>query len=154
MQAVLFTLEMLQPVKQGVIDPFTNSLALVSGYLMGVFDSGIAVDGIYISSLRKAFTLRIEAGCNGVEPMIIFTAAVVAFQASVKAKLMGIVIGFFGIQIINILRIISLFYIGEWSLKAYEWAHLYVCQALILLDAFVLWVIWVRQLDRYEIQKA
>lgn len=147
-QAILFTVELLQPIRDTVINPFTASLAWISGKLMAIFDSQVHTQGIYIQSLRNDFILRIEAGCNGVEPMIILTAAIVAFAATFKQKLIGLVLGFVGIQGINIIRIISLFYIGQWSMVAYEWAHLYIWQALILIDAFVIWILWVRYLHR------
>jgi hypothetical protein len=31
-------------------------------------------------------------------------------------------------------------------MKVFEWAHLYVWQALIMLDVLVVWLIWVRML--------
>ncbi len=149
-QIVLFTLELLQPVRDAIIDPFTESLAWIAGAVMALFDDQLSIQGIYIQSLRKDFTLRIEAGCNGVEPMIILAAAIIAFPSSFRQKLIGFAIGFVGIQSINIVRIITLFYIGQWSMQAYEWAHLYIWQALILLDAFVIWILWVRYLHREE----
>ena len=32
----------------------------------------------------------------------------------------------------------------------FEWAHLYVWQALIMLDVLVVWLIWVRTLPRAD----
>jgi hypothetical protein len=43
---------------------------------------------------------------------------------------------------------VSLFYIGQWSLKVFEWAHLYLWQALIMLDALIVWLLWLRLLPR------
>jgi hypothetical protein len=43
-----------------------------------------------------------------------------------------------------VLRVISLFYLGRWNRDVFEWAHLYVWQALIMLDVLIVWVIWVR----------
>ena len=37
---------------------------------------------------------------------------------------------------------ISLFYLGPWTYTAFEWFPLYLWQALILLDALVVWLIW------------
>lgn len=147
-QAGLFAVELLQPVREAVIVPFTASLAWLSGMLITLFDTQVLTQGIYIESLRNDFILRIEAGCNGVEPMIILAAAIIAFPASFKHKIIGLALGFVGIQGINIIRIITLFYIGQWSMQAYEWAHLYIWQALILIDAFAIWVLWVRYLNR------
>ena len=56
------------------------------------------------------------------------------------------VIGFFAIQLLNLVRIISLFYLGQWNQTAFDWFHLYLWQALIILDALVVWLIWLRTL--------
>jgi len=33
-------------------------------------------------------------------------------------------------------------------MQAFEWAHLYVWQALIMLDVLVVWLVWVRLLPK------
>ena len=38
-----------------------------------------------------------------------------------------------------------LFYLGQWDIRIFEWAHLYVWQALIMLDVLIVWLIWVRR---------
>jgi hypothetical protein len=43
-------------------------------------------------------------------------------------------------------RVISLFYLGQWNRDVFEWAHLYVWQALIMLDVLIVWLVWVRTL--------
>ena len=88
--------------------------------------------------------MEIRAGCNGVEAVIILFAAVFAFPAPWKHKFVGFIAGFFAIQALNLVRIVSLFYIGQWSFTAFKWAHLYIWQALIILDALVVWLIWLR----------
>ena len=35
-----------------------------------------------------------------------------------------------------------------WNYAAFEWAHLYLWQALIILDALLVWLIWLRSLPR------
>jgi len=47
-------------------------------------------------------------------------------------------------------RVISLFYLGQWNMQAFEWAHLYVWQALIMLDVLVVWLVWVRLLPKAD----
>jgi len=92
--------------------------------------------------------VSIEAGCNGVEATIVLIAAILAFPAPWKHKLIGLAAGIVAVQGLNILRVISLFYLGQWDFKVFEWAHLYVWQALIMLDVLVVWLIWVRTLPR------
>jgi len=50
------------------------------------------------------------------------------------------------VQGLNVVRLISLFYLGQWDLRVFEWAHLYVWQALIMLDVLIVWLLWVRML--------
>ena len=78
--------------------------------------------------------------------MIILFAAMFAFPAPLKNKLIGFGIGFIAIQALNLVRIISLFYLGQWNMTWFNWFHLYLWQALIILDALVVWLIWLRTL--------
>lgn len=147
-QLVLFTLTLLEPVRRALIVPFTESLALVSSWLMTRLDPAVLAEGVLIQNRHTGFAVEIAAGCNGVEPMIILLAAILAFPASLRQKLQGIVIGFVAIQALNLLRIVTLYYLGQWNQTVFEWAHLYVWPALILIDALVVWLLWVRYLQR------
>jgi exosortase/archaeosortase family protein len=41
-----------------------------------------------------------------------------------------------------------LFYLGQWSKEWFDWAHLYIWQALIMLDALVVFLVWIRYLPQ------
>jgi exosortase H (IPTLxxWG-CTERM-specific) len=142
----LFTIEVLQPVQEHVILPFTAGLAWISVNLIELFDSGVVSMGKVIRDLETGFAVSIEPGCNGVEALIILFAAIFAFPAPLKNKLIGFAIGFAAIQGLNLVRIISLFYLGQWNMVWFNWFHLYLWQALIILDALVVWLIWLRML--------
>ena len=142
----LFTIEVFQSVQQHVILPFTSGIAWVSVNLIELFDSGVTSAGKVIRDMESGFAVSIEPGCNGVEALIILFAAIFAFPAPWKSKLVGFAIGFVAIQALNLVRIISLFYLGQWNMVWFEWFHLYLWQALIILDALVVWLIWLRTL--------
>ncbi|MDX1569048.1 MAG: exosortase H [Xanthomonadales bacterium] len=144
----LFTLEVLKPVDEHVIVPFTSVLADISVWLIDLFDDQVAASGKVIRSMENGFAVSIERGCNGIEAVIILFAAIFAFPAPLKHKLIGFGIGFLAIQALNLVRIISLFYLGQWNHTAFTWFHLYLWQALIILDALVVWLIWLRYLPR------
>lgn len=154
----LFYLYILAPVQEHVILPFTSALAWVCTSLVHVFDDNVTSVGKVISS-PSGWAVSIEPGCNGVEAIIILIAALVAFPAPWKHRFIGFGLGFLAIQALNIVRIISLFYIGLWESGQcvagepchtvwFEWFHLYLWQALIILDALVVWLIWLRYLPR------
>jgi exosortase H (IPTLxxWG-CTERM-specific) len=144
----LFTLEILQPVEKYVILPFTSLIADLSVWLIQVFDDDVIATGNVIRDGVTGFGVRIERGCNGVEALIILFSAIFAFPAPLRNKLIGFAIGFFAIQALNLVRIISLFYLGQWNQVAFEWFHLYLWQALIILDAMVVWLVWLRTLPQ------
>jgi len=79
-----------------------------------------------------------------VEACIILVAGILAFPAPWRLRFAGIVLGIFAIQLLNIVRIISLFYIGQWNATAFEIAHTYLWQVLIMLDVLVIWLVWIR----------
>lgn len=150
----LFTLEILQPAEKHVILPFTSFIADISVWIVKFFDDDVVSYGNIIRDTTSGFGVRIERGCNGVEAVIILFAAVFAFPAPFKHKVIGFVIGFFAIQALNLVRIVSLFYLGQWNQVAFEWFHLYLWQALIILDALVVWLVWLRTLPQAKARRA
>ena len=150
----LFTLEILQPVETHVILPFTSAVADVSAWIVQFFDDNVMAVSNVIRDRTTGFGVRIERGCNGVEALIILFAAIFAFPAPLKNKIIGFVIGFIAIQGLNLVRIVSLFYMGQWNQVAFEWFHLYLWQALIIMDALVVWLIWLRSLPQAKAKRA
>ena len=149
----LFTLEILQPAEEYVILPFTSFIADISVWILQMFDDSVESYRNVIRNSISGFGVRIERGCNGVEAVIILFAAIFSFPAPFKNKIIGFVIGFFAIQILNLVRIISLFYLGQWNQVAFLWFHLYLWQALIILDALVVWLIWLRTLPQAKLKR-
>ncbi|WP_439107306.1 exosortase H [Congregibacter sp.] len=146
----LFTLELLDPVQAAVIQPFTGWLADVSAAIIIPFDEHVRASGRIISHTQTGFAVSIEAGCNGVEAAIVLIAGVLAFPASAKRKAVAILLGFLAIQVMNIARIISLFYLGQWNIDAFTWTHLYLWPVLIMLDVLVVFMLYLRYLTRSE----
>ena len=148
--AALFVAELLQPVDRHVIVPFTSAIADVCVWIVDIFDPHAVAHGKVLQSTTNGFAISIERGCNGVEAVIILVSAMLAFPAPWKHKLVGIGVGFLAIQAMNVVRIISLFYLGQWSRLWFDWFHLYLWQALIVLDALVVFLIWLRYLPRSQ----
>ena len=144
----LFAAELMQPVQTYVIVPFTSAIAHVSVDLMRIFDKSVIASGDAIVNAFDGGGIQIVAGCNGVEAILILVAAVLAFPAPWKHKLIGIGLGFIAIQALNLVRIISLYYLQRWNHAWFEWFHLYLWQALIVLDALVAFLVWLRYLPR------
>ena len=147
---VLFAAELTPPVQSVLVVPWTELLARVSVGLITIFDSRVLAMGKVLASTANGFAVSIEAGCNGVEAALILIAAILAFPAPWKKKLAGIAGGLLAVQLLNVIRVVTLFYLGQWSLAAFEWAHLYLWQALIMIDVLVVWLLWLRWLRSGE----
>ena len=87
-----------------------------------------------------------RSGSNGVEAAMIFIAAILAFPASWNHRVIGIVAGLFAVQLLNIVRVMHFFYLGQWNMAAFDWAHLNLWPALCILNALMVWIIWIRTL--------
>ncbi len=142
----LFSLEMLNPVQQHLVVPFTTLLAKISAAIVSPFDDSVVAFGKVLQFRDTGFAVSIEAGCNGVEATIVLVAAVLAYPAAWKLRLAAIAIGFLAIQSLNIVRIITLFYLGDWDLDIFSWVHLYLWPALIMLDVLVVFILYLRYL--------
>ena len=147
-QGLLFGLELTPWAQAWFVEPWTHALAQVATFLVTLVDPNVVAAGKVMRSTANGFAVSIEAGCNGVEATIVLLAAMLAFPAPWKHKLYGLAAGTLAVQGLNIVRVISLFYLGQWNRQWFDWAHLYVWQALIMLDVLIVWLVWVRTLPR------
>jgi len=148
LQALLFGFELTPWAQHWFVVPWTGALATLSADLVQWFDPGVLATGNVLQSARNGFAVSIEAGCNGVEATIVLVAAMLAFPAPWQRKLVGLAVGIVAVQGLNVIRVISLFYLGQWNFDVFEFAHRYVWQALIMLDVLIVWLLWVRTLPR------
>ena len=142
----LFAAELTPPAQSAVVIPWTDALVRISGGLIMPLDSHVVAYGKHLLSTANGFAISIEAGCNGIEAAIILIAAMLAFPAPWRHRVIGILAGLAAVQALNVVRVVSLFYLGQWNVQAFEWAHLYLWQALIMLDVLIVWLIWIRTL--------
>jgi exosortase/archaeosortase family protein len=125
-------------------DPFHGFMAFtasVTGFLLNLTGRNVAVNDTVVSS--AIFSFQIVDLCTAVMPMMIFTAAILAFPARIKEKIVGLLLGLIGIFLVNQVRLVSLFFIGAYAPGIFEVAHLLVWQSLMILLAIGLWLIWV-----------
>ena len=144
----LFAVELTPPAQRYFVAPWTAGVAQVATATMKALDPAVVSVGSTILSTRTGFAVTILAGCNGVEAMIVLVAGMLAFPAPWKHRLLGIAAGIVAIQALNLVRIVSLFYLGQWDRAVFEWAHLYAWQVLVMVDALVVWLVWLRTLPR------
>jgi exosortase H (IPTLxxWG-CTERM-specific) len=136
---------LLTPWFRPAIDGFSHALVRASSLLINALGGRASAQGALLGSPINGFTIEMKDGCNGVNVTILLWSAVLAFPVSRAWKLVGILVGAMAIQGLNFFRFISLFYLGQYSLSWFEFAHLYLWETLILLDALVVFGLWVRR---------
>jgi exosortase H (IPTLxxWG-CTERM-specific) len=148
LMGVLFFLELFNPVHYKVMIPFANLLAGTSVFLLKLLGTAATVSGTLIVSPQ--FAADIKAGCTGFEPVIILLSAIFAFPSSWRAKVYGAILGMVVLQIVNLIRIVSLVYLGINHPKYFHEAHAFVWQIVIIALSLVLWMVWARSQKNYE----
>lgn len=144
----LFAAELTAPVQRYFVLPWTEMLTKAAAFLLQSVDATVISQGKVLATTKGTFAVSVEAGCNGIEALIILVAALLAFPAPWRHKVIGIVLGAVAVQALNLVRVISLFYVGQWSIAVFHWMHLYAWQALIMLDVLLVWILWIRAMPK------
>ncbi|MCP4692811.1 MAG: exosortase H [Desulfobacterales bacterium] len=119
---------------------YTNMIVYFSALALDPF--GI-VEGVSGSLIRlKGLALDVRFGCNGLEAFLIFTVAILSFPAGARQKIMGVVVGFLILQVLNVLRIAGLGLSGIYLKEYFHYIHIYVAQGMMIAAALVLFLIW------------
>ena len=125
-----------------------GALARVSHTLI-VWCGGHAwLRGAVLGTPNGDFAVEMKDGCNGVNVTIFLWSAILAFPAPWKKKLLGMLAGGLAIQSLNIVRFISLFYLGQYSSSWFEFAHRYLWESLLILTTMAVFWTWANRAAR------
>jgi exosortase H (IPTLxxWG-CTERM-specific) len=145
---VFYLIVASNPVNDGVIVPFTSAIAATSGAILKGIGEAVTVSGTEIRS--PGFSVNIENGCNGIETALLFGSAVLAFPAPWGRRLLGLLIGFLAIQAINLVRVVTLFWVGLHRPSLFHSSHTVLWQSAIVLFGVVLFLIWAARVSRWK----
>ena len=119
---------------------FARTTAHLTAMALSVLGEAVRVEGVSLYS--PLLNMRIVSECTAITPTIVFTSAVLAFPSKVSAKLKGVFLGTLALYVINLMRVVSLYYIGTHSPEQMEFAHIVVWQAIMVFFAIGLWSLW------------
>ncbi len=135
-----------------LVNPYTQWIARAAGVILDLFGEETSVRGTLLSSSR--FAVNIYHGCNGVLATSIYLSAVLGFPSTWREKALGFAVGIPAIQMINMARILSLYYIGIYWPNFFELAHGYVWQSIVILLSMVVWIFWAERFVQIPAGKA
>ncbi len=134
----------LEQVQQWVLKPWNQLLASASFAVLQPIGAQVQLFGNVLSNPESGFSVAVENDCNGLEVTLLLLSAVFSFPATWRAKARGLLLGFLTIQGLNLLRIITLFYLGQWNEPVFKWAHQYLWPVLIIVATLGVFLTWTR----------
>lgn len=125
--------------------PWANAMtANLLAFALSLLGTASHAEGTLVRS--EIFSLEIIAECTAILPIVLFLAAVVATPSSKKTKLWALTWGVPAVLLFNLIRLVSLIYLGALMPTAFETVHLLVWQPLTILFALALWLLWADRL--------
>jgi len=99
---------------------------------------------VFEVTIRSArFAISVRRGCDAVEPAWLFCAAVISFPAPIGRKLAGMSTGAAFLLLLNLVRIVTLYFIGLHFPLFFGPVHLEVWPAIFVVAAILLWIGWI-----------
>lgn len=137
---VSFTVLSLHAVNDHVVVPWTECLTAASAVVLDPIVPGLVHHGTRLQS--PGFAVNVKNGCNGIEAMLVYLAAVLVFPVSWKGRAIGVGLGLLVLPIVNLLRIVALFLTGLHAPGIFATSHTVIWQTVVLLVAVLLWIFW------------
>ena len=128
------------PVNDHVIVPFTELIVASTAVVLRVLREPIVVAGTVIRT--ATFALDVRNGCNAVEAMMLLAAAMIAFPATLRSRLTGLLAASAAIQVLNVVRVSSLVWLGEHHRNVFDVVHVAVWQTAVILAALAMFLFW------------
>lgn len=134
-------------VETHFVEPYTNFVAACGRACLRLV--GVEAGGTGYTIVSPEFSVAIKNVCNGLEVTAIFLAVTLAFPATWKNKMLGLLIGYPVIFLINLVRIVVLFVLGFKVPDVFEAAHYYYAQAFVIVATVGVWLFWVATWSAY-----
>lgn len=125
-----------------LLDYYFSWLAAAVSGILSPIDPSISSAGNLI--LYNGYpSLRVVEGCDGITVFCLIVAAILAFNRSLKARLIGIAIFVPILFVINLGRLVVLSSVRFYSPEHFGWVHVYLFQPVMIFATFACFVIWV-----------
>lgn len=129
---------LLQGAASGVIDRLAaEAVALTMTWFLG---ADVAREGATIVYHFTPFQVVID--CTGIELIGLFLAAVLAFPSPWHQKMKGLMLGVPLLTLLNLLRMVTLVWVGAWWPETLDYGHVYVWPGIVLATALGIWLHW------------
>lgn len=126
--------------KTDLFQSYLNLNASASAAVLRVFGEEASSVGNRLESPRSS--LQIRHGCDAILPTALFLSAVFAFPVFLRLKWTAILLGSSALLVINLVRIITLYYARIYKPDWFHALHVDVWQPAFIFLALFFWVMW------------
>ncbi len=132
-------------------ETFQSYLAInaeASAFVLRLFGEQATAVGLQVSSAR--YSVNIRRGCEAIQVSTFFIFAVLAWPLTLSwwRRGAGLVGGTILLLVLNLVRIVSLYYTGIYFPRAFETIHIDVWQPTFIVFALLIWVVWLSWASR------
>lgn len=129
-----------------LVDPFTRGIAQLTRVILWLAGIQATVQDKVVGT--PAFAVAIQNNCNAIYETALFASAVLAYPATWRQRLSGVLLGGVILYVVNLIRVLSLIYVGSHFRSYFDTAHIYIWQSLFIVFALGLWLYWAGTLAR------
>jgi len=143
---ILFYLLSLAPIGQQWLSASAIGDAKLSSYILKGVGEGLWVSEGTLFSSKYAITVL--PSCTGIEYLLFFCALIVSFPARFGQKTLALLMGVTILFLVNLFRIVGLYFIGVHFPCFFETAHQELGGLLLILASVFLsaiWMGWIQQ---------
>jgi exosortase H (IPTLxxWG-CTERM-specific) len=141
-----YTLTGTDAFSKNFLPAYLTVVASVTSAALSLLGFVTVTSGTVVSS--TAFSMNIAYGCDALEPTFLFVVVVLAYPSVWGRKLIGALIGILLLYTTNIVRLVTLFWTGTYKRDYFELLHIEIWQALFIILALALFVVWVSLAER------
>ena len=123
-----------------VVIRFLELNASVAGAVLRLLGEAPQVAGQTVSG--EVGSITVGHGCDAAQPIVILVSAVIATPAAWRKRAVGVVVGVGVLVAMNMIRIVSLYYVSAWRPDWFHIIHVDVWGALFIILAVTLWIGW------------
>lgn len=130
-------------------------MALTAGIVGGLLQAG-GMDVDFHDRFIAAPNISIEIieECTGLYEIVIFSAAVLAYPATRREKIIGFAGGVILLYVLNIVRMVLLVVVGNIKPGWFDFFHIYFWQVTMILMITTVWLLWIIKVVRHDARTA
>jgi exosortase/archaeosortase family protein len=124
-------------ISETAFDAYLAGYARLVGGVLGVFEPGIHVRD---TLLEGRTSLQIVKSCDAIEAKLLLGSAILAFPAALTRKVLALLLGIGLLTALNVLRIVTLYYVILERRDAFEFVHVELWPLLMVVATAMLFL--------------